>query len=53
MQLVALQVSDEDDAAKAAALADRLENAVVKELILAEQHNLMPDQNNLLFAEIE
>ena len=53
MQLLAMQVSDEDDAAKAVALADKLEGAVVKELILPEQHNLMPDQNNLFFAEIE
>ena len=47
-----LQVSDEDDAAMAADLADKLEAAVVNELILPDQHNLMPDRNNLMFAEI-
>ena len=48
-----LQVSDEDDAAKAVELADRVEAAIASELILPEKHGLIPDQNNLLFAEIE
>lgn len=47
------QVTDEDDAAMAADLADKLEAAVVQELILPDQHKLTPDPNSLLFAEIE
>ncbi len=48
-----VQVSDEDDAATAVNLADKLEAAIATELVLPEKHGLIPNQNNLLQAEIE
>ena len=48
-----MQVSDEDDAATAVALADKLEAAIVTELVLPEKHGLVINQSNLLQAEIE
>ena len=48
-----VQVSDEDDAAAAVNLADKLEAAIASELVLPEKHGLMPNQNNLLQVEIE
>lgn len=48
-----VQVSDEDDAATATNLADKLEAAIATELVLPEKHGLIPNQNNLLQAEIE
>ena len=47
------QVSDEDDAAIAVVLADKLEAAIATELVLPEKHGLIPNQNNLIQAEIE
>lgn len=47
------QVSDEDDAAVAVALADKLEAAVASELVLPEKHGLTPSPNTLLNAEVE
>ena len=46
-------MSDEDDAAIAVDLADRLEAAVANELVLPEQHSLMPNPNSLTNAEME
>lgn len=48
-----LQVSDEDDAALAVALADKLEAAVSSELVMPEKHGLTPNPNTLLTAEVE
>ena len=48
-----LQVSDEDDAAVAVALADKLEAAVSSQLVLPEKHGLTPSPNTLLNAEVE
>jgi len=48
-----VQVSDEDDAGTAMDLADKLEAAIATELVLPEKHGLIPNQNNLLQAEIE
>lgn len=45
-------MSDEDDAAVAVDLADRMEAAVANELVLPQQHNLMPSPN-MLNAELE
>jgi hypothetical protein len=50
---VQVQVSDEDDAATAMNLADKLEAAIATELVLPEKHGLIPKQNNLIRAEIE
>lgn len=46
-------MSDEDDAAVAVALADKLEAAVSSELVLPEKHGLMPNPNTLLTAEVD
>ena len=46
-------MSDADDAATATNLADKLEAAIATELVLPEKHGLIPNQNNLLQAEIE
>lgn len=46
-------MSDEDDAAVAVALADKLEAAVSSELVLPEKHGLTPNPNTLLTAEVE
>ena len=48
-----VQVSDEDDATIAMALADKLEAAIATELVLPEKHGLIPNQNNLIQTEIE
>ena len=48
-----VQVSNEDDAATAVNLADKLEAAIASELVLPEKHGLTPNQNNLLQVEIE
>lgn len=48
-----LEVSDEDDATIAMALADKLEAAIATELVLPEKHGLIPNQNNLIQTEIE
>ncbi len=48
-----MQVSDEDDAAIAIDLADKLEAAIASELVLPQEHGLTPNQNSLLQAEIE
>lgn len=48
-----LQVSDEDDAAVAVALADKLEAAVASELVLPQKHGLTPNPSTLLNAEVE
>lgn len=46
-------MSDEDDAAVAIALADRLEAAVLSELVMPEKHGLTPNPNTLLNADVE
>ncbi|DBA82022.1 TPA: hypothetical protein ACH3X1_007720 [Trebouxia sp. C0004] len=48
-----LEVFDEDDAATAINLADKLEDAIATELVLPEKHGLIPKHNNLIQAETE
>ena len=48
-----LQVSDQDDAAVAVDLADKLEAAIDHELVLPDKHGLSANPNNVLSAEIE